>query len=191
MRRLLRVLFAGALFLAGAAASVTLIGAQPYLEHADAIVVLGNTVHYGKPSPRLAARLSEGERLWRAGYAPVIIVSGGIEKDGEDEGQVMRAALLARNVPDSVIVSDSQGRDTWETARFTSRWLAEHHARSVIAVSQYFHLVRCQIALRRFGVPIVYRSGPQYFEWRDFYSAPREVIGLAQYTTRRSPRAGG
>jgi uncharacterized SAM-binding protein YcdF (DUF218 family) len=191
MRLLLRALFAGALFLAGAAASLTLIGAQPYLEHADALVVLGNTVRHGKPSARLAARLQEGERLWRAGYAPVIIVSGGIERDGEDEGLVMRAALLAHGVPDSVIVADSQGRDTWETARFTSRWLAAHHARSVIAVSQYFHLVRCQIALRRFGVPIVYRSGPRYFEWRDLYSAPREVIGLLQYTTRRSPRAGG
>ena len=191
MRQLLRGLFASALFLAGAAASLTLIGAQPYLAPADAIVVLGNAVHHGRPSARLAARLRQGEALWRAGEAPVIIVSGGIEAGGADEAQVMRAALLAHDVPDSVIVADSSGRDTWETARFTSRWLAAHHGHSVIAVSQYFHLVRCQIALRRFGVPIVYRSGPRYFEWRDLYSALREVIGVIQYSTRRSPRAGG
>lgn len=190
-RQLLRAALIGGLYLLGAAIVNTAIGASPYLAHADAIVVLGNSVKHGRPSSRLAARLAEGERLWRAGFAPVIIVSGGIESDHDDEGKVMHAALLAHGVPDSAIVTDSQGRDTWESARFTRRWLDAHHGRSVIAVSQYFHLVRCQLALRRFGVATVYRAGPRFFEWRDLYSAPRDVIGLIEYSLRRSPEAGG
>lgn len=191
MRRLLRVAVILACWLVAATIVIVVIGSRPYLGHADAIVVLGNAVRHGKPSARLAARLGEGERLWRAGYAPRIIVSGGIEQGGADEAAVMRTALLAHGVPASAIVADPSGRDTWETARFTSRWLTAHHGRSVIAVSQYFHLLRCQVALKRFGVPIVYRSAPRYFEMRDLYSALRELLGLFEYTTRRSPRLGG
>jgi uncharacterized SAM-binding protein YcdF (DUF218 family) len=43
---------------------------------AQAIVVMGAAQYNGRPSPDLLARLHEAERLWRAGFAPVVVVTG-------------------------------------------------------------------------------------------------------------------
>lgn len=155
---------------------------------ADVIVVLGSYVRRdGTPSPRLKARLDRGIADWRAGYAPVIVVSSGVF-DGLDEAAAMRRYVLEQGVPDSCVVADPHGRNTWETARFVRAWLDAHHGRSALAVSQRFHLLRCRIALRRFGVPLVSTDGPDYYEWRDLLAMPREVAGLVKYVFRPAPR---
>lgn len=155
--------------------------------HADVAVVLGSRVREdGRPTPRLAARLARGLDVWRAGRAPVIIVSGG-RFHGLDEAHAMKRWLLERGVPDSVVVEDPHGRNTWETARFTRAWLESHGGRSAIAVSQSFHLPRCRLALGRFGISPVYTAGARYREWLEVWSAPREVLGLAEYALRPGP----
>ena len=83
---------------------------------------------------------------------------------------------------------DPHGHDTWETARYTRAWLARRGGRSAIAVSQYFHLPRCRLAFRRHGIREVGTAGPDYAEWRDLFSVPREVLGLVKYALRPAPR---
>lgn len=179
---------AGLVALAVASLAVRADGRRERIGNAPAIVVLGSTVRRdGTPSRRLVARLSRGLELWRQGRAPVIIVSSGVIR-GIDEAHVMKTWLLAQGVPDSAVIEDPNGRNTWETARFVSRWLAERRGHSVIAVSQYFHLPRCRLALRRFGVDTVYTSGPDFAEWREFVSVPRDVAGLVKYALRPAPR---
>lgn len=180
----------GALLWALAAVAVALVGSRERVGPAAVLVVLGNRVYPdGRCSPRLAARLDRAVAAWHAGVAPMVIVSGGVSRDGVDEASGMRGYLLRAGLPDSAIVRDSLGINSWETARFTAAWLRAHHRGSVVAVSQYFHLPRCGLALRRHGVDTVYVAKARFWEWRDLYSAPREVVGLLRYATRPAPPA--
>ena len=189
-RVLFRVALLAALLLFAASAGVELDGHRERSGHGAVAVILGNRVNDdGRPSARLAARLECGLREWREHRAPHLIVSGGIFR-GVDEAHVMKGWLLAHGVPDSVVTEDPHGRNTWESARFTRAWLAAHGAHSAIAVSQYFHLPRCRLAFARHGIDTVYTAGPDFAEWRDVFSAPREVLGLVKYALRPAPRAG-
>ncbi len=167
-------------------------GCVERVKPADAIVVLASLVKpHDVVSARLEARLGRGLALWRARVAPVVIVSGGVTRQGIDEAAVMRDWLVRHGVPDSAIVVDSRGRNTWETARFVSGWLRGHGGTRVVAVSQYFHLTRTRLALRRFGVAWVGTARPVFAEWRDLYSLPRDTWGLFVYALRKDPRKEG
>ena len=185
---LVRLVMAGALLLVIASGFVIFDGRRERLAPADVIVIPANTVlPGGTPSPRLAARLDRGLQVYRAELATHIIVSGGIGRERQDEAAAMRRYLLARGVPDSAIVVDAHGVNTWETARFVSRWLRDRGGSRAIVVSQAFHVSRCKLALRRFGVISVGSAAARYWEWRDLYSTPRETIGLVSYALRRAP----
>ena len=184
----LRVVGALALVWVIASLVVALVGGRERVQPSAVLVVLGNRVlPDGRCSPRLAARLDRAVKAWRAGVAPAVIVSGGISRDSLDEASAMRDYLVRAGLPDSVIVLDPHGVNSWETARFTARWLREHHRGSAVAVSQYFHLPRCEMAFRRFGVDTVSVAKADFWEWRDLYSTPREVVGLVRYATRSAP----
>lgn len=189
-RLLFRFLLFASLALFAASVGVELDGHRERGGPADVAVILGNRVEAdGRPSRALRARLERGLDVWCEGRAPRLIVSGGVFR-GVDEAHVMKAWLLERGVPDSVVDEDPHGRNTWETARYTRAWLTRHGGRSAIAVSQYFHLPRCRLAFHRHGIREVGTAGPDFAEWRDFYSAPREVVGLVKYALRPAPRAG-
>ena len=152
----------------------------------DVILVLGNTVEAdGTPSARLRARLDRTLEAFRARVAPVVIVSGGIDARGHDEAAVMREFLVTRGVEAASVVADNQGVDTYASARFTAQWLRAHGGRSVCVVTQYFHVPRSRLALRRFEVGTVRSAHARYFAWRDLYSLPRELLGYIKYSLRR------
>lgn len=187
-RVILRGLVAILLVWGIASLTVALVGGRERVQPSAVLVVLGNRVlPDGRCSPRLAARLDRAAKAWRAGVAPSVIVSGGISRDGLDEASAMRDYLVHAGLPDSIIVLDPHGVNSWETARFTARWLREHRRSSAVAVSQYFHLPRCELAFRRFGVDSVSVAKADFWEWRDLYSTPREVVGLVRYATRSAP----
>ncbi|MGE8638232.1 MAG: YdcF family protein [Achromobacter sp.] len=183
--RLTRLLAVLALLLALAAfalaAAGLLIGARP----ADVAVVLGNTVQAdGRPSPRLAARLDRAYDCYAASQCRILFVSGGVDPAGTDEAAAMRDYLLARGVPADRIVTDSAGVDSWATARHASAYMREHGYTRALAVTQYFHVPRTMLALRRQGVPDVSGGYPRFFEWRDLYSVFRELPAVAWYAFR-------
>jgi uncharacterized SAM-binding protein YcdF (DUF218 family) len=156
---------------------------------ADVAVVLGNHVAAdGTPSVRLALRLDAALALHRDGRVPRIIVSGGQDPGSPPEAAVMKAYLVARGVPDADITEDRGGINTFETARFVAGHMQVHGLRSVVAVSQYYHLTRCKLALRRFGVPEVHGArAPLRLEPREPWSWLREVVGFYAYAVRRYP----
>lgn len=153
---------------------------------ADVAVVLGNRVTPGGiPSPRLLRRLERAVDLYRAGTVARVIVSGGQDPGSPHEADVMRTVLLAAGVPDAAIVVDRGGVDTHHTARFTRDYMRAHGLTSAIAVSQFYHLSRCKLALRRFGVPAVYAAHAALeFELRDPWSMGRELVGYYAYLLR-------
>jgi vancomycin permeability regulator SanA len=150
----------------------------------DLAVVLGNTVMPdGQPSPRLQARLDTAVRLVRSGTVRRILVSGGIEEPGHrDEAAVMAAYLRAKGVPTDAILVDAAGTDTMETARHAAALVKP--GAGVVVVSQWFHLPRAILAMRRFGLREVSGDWPRWFEARDAYSFLREVVALPSYAIR-------
>mgnify|MGYP001600728912 CR=1 FL=1 len=149
---------------------------------ADVALVLGNQVYAdGTPSDRLKGRLDEGLRLWRAGDCRYVIVSSGYGEQGQDEAAAMQRYLLAQGMPKDAIIVDSSGVNTYASARYTRAFLLAHGMKSVIAVTQYYHIPRSKLALRRFGIEEVYSSHARYFEWRDFFSIQRDGGGYVLY----------
>lgn len=165
-----------------AAAAIALAGMNDRLAHADAIVVLGNTVAPdGTPSPRLRARLDCALDAYRQKLAPLLIVTGGVGKEGYDEAAVMAAYLMQHGVPAAAVLIDSAGNDTAASAANVARIASAKKLKSVLVASQYFHLPRASLALSRAGVPVAGHIHARYFEARDIYSLAREVIGLGAY----------
>ncbi|MDD2725442.1 MAG: YdcF family protein [Methylovulum sp.] len=157
-------------------------GLQDRLGHADAALVLGNTVNPdGTPSPRLKARLDKTLALYQMGYFHTIISSGAVGKEGHDEAVVMKNYLLAHGVAATGIIADSRGNNTLASSQNTLQILKQRNLTSVLVVSQYFHLPRSRWMLTRCHISSVYSAHADYFEWRDVYSTLRETIAFLSY----------
>jgi vancomycin permeability regulator SanA len=132
----------------------------------------------------LAARLDRAYQCYEQRQCGIIFVSGGIDAFGTDEAVAMRAYLVRLGVPADSIVVDSAGNDTWSTARHASEFIRNRGLSSVMVVTQYFHLPRAMLALKRLGVREVSGAYPRFWEVRDIYSTMREVPALVWYDIR-------
>lgn len=123
---------------------------------ADAIVVLGAAQYNGRPSPVLRARLDHAIALYQAGFAPSIVVTGGIGSgDRMSEATVGHRYLRSHNVPDSAIVVRPDGRTTWESMQSVREWMHEREVSRMLLVSDPFHMARLQLEARRTGLTIL------------------------------------
>jgi len=148
----------------------------------DCILILGNKVNEdGTLSPRLKARVGKGLQLFRDNSASIIIVSGGLGKEGYYEGTEMKKYLVAQGVPAGRVIADDLGNNTLQTANNYMGLSRAHHLCSVIVVSQYYHISRTKHLLRKVGAKKVYGAHADFFEWRDLYSMFRECIAFYKY----------
>lgn len=171
-------------------AALVLAGLNDHLGHADAALVLGNTVNPdGTPSARLKARLDKTLALYKEGYFPKIIVSGATGKEGVPEGTAMKKYLVQAGILESAIIVDDQGVDTFASAKNTAAILKAGKLKGVVVITQYFHIPRSKLALSRFGISPVYNAHPDYFEARDMYSTLREGPAYIKYLLRSMPSA--
>jgi vancomycin permeability regulator SanA len=160
-------------------------GLNDRIHKSDLAVVLGNKVELnGQPSPRLQARLDKTIELYHKGLFSRILVSGGAGSEGFDEAKVMKQYLIDRGLPAAQIYLDSLGNNTYLTAQHTAQMMNAQNLRSVMVISQYFHLPRTRLALNRMGIDQVYSAHADFFESRDFYSTAREVVGYGSYLFR-------
>lgn len=156
---------------------------------ADVAVVLGTKVEVsGEPSPRLRGRLQRALELYESGRVEWILVSGAVGREGHQEAAVMAEHLRQRGVPIERLLIDPQGATTHATAVAAQRQMAARGLTSAVAVSDYFHLSRCKLALRRAGVPDVSAARAAFLpSWRDPYSLLREFAGYYVYACRDYP----
>jgi vancomycin permeability regulator SanA len=168
-----------------AAMWIVVDGLSDDIHAADVAIVPGNTVEKdGRPSARLQARLDQTIALYRQGLFPDVIVSGGMGREGFDEAEVMKRYLVENGVPEGRIHVDGGGATTYLTARNAARMMRENGWQSAMVVSQYFHVPRMRLAVKRSGVTTVFSAHARYFELRDVYSTAREVIGYGAYLLR-------
>jgi vancomycin permeability regulator SanA len=161
-------------------AAIWLDGATTGYEKSEYAVVLGNQVYpSGEPSERLKARLNRAAELFRAGTVAKIIVSGGLGKEGHDEATVMKQYLEIQGIPPTALIADSFGNNTRLTAQNAHQWAKTD--KSIIVVSQLYHVSRAKMAFEQGGFTHVGVAYPHYFEWRDVLASLRELPAWISY----------
>lgn len=147
---------------------------------ADALVVFGAQAYPEGPSRELACRLDHAVALWRAGVAPAIAVSGGIDAHS-DEVVVMAEYLARSGVPDGAIIRARPGNNTRETLRT----VAGLEGRRFVAVSSPYHSYRIEAEARRVGLDLVTDCPATTAEYRSARLArvrrATEVLGVIFY----------
>lgn len=126
------------------------------MEHADAVIVIfGAAVRPGgRPSPMLRRRVEAAAAFSGRFATPFFMPTGGVGRYGPSEASVMRGLLLACGMPAERILLEESGTDTLSSVRAVARLLrANGGAAPVFAASSAFHLPRCVLLLRLFGVP--------------------------------------
>ena len=172
----------------------------------DAIVVLGGGVA-GPAPPRVTDDLSDAAdrvlhaaRLYRAGKAPVVLVTGGaIPWLGSDlpEAATMQALLEEWGVPGASILLEGASRNTYENAEFSKPLLAERGLQQVLLVTSALHMPRALATFQSAGIDAVPAATDYtviYRDWRtviDFLpdaralsrttDAIKEYVGYAYY----------
>lgn len=120
--------------------------AEEKLPNADAVVVLG-----GGGSGRLAT----GARVWRAGRAPVVVLSGGRGGPHRSEARSMAAAITRFGVPVSAVLLEERSWNTRENAAFTAELAETHRIRRVLLVTSALHMPRASALFRRAGLTVI------------------------------------
>jgi uncharacterized SAM-binding protein YcdF (DUF218 family) len=109
----------------------------------DAIVVLGAAQYNGRPSAVLAARLDHAIELFKAGYAPYFVTTGGkLPGDRVTEAASERNYAVARGVPASAILSETTGGTTLESIQNVRALFDEHGLHTALFVSDRNHMLR-------------------------------------------------
>jgi vancomycin permeability regulator SanA len=154
----------------------------------DVAIVLGTRVELdGTPSLAMRLRCDAAVKLYRDGLVLAIVSSGGTGKEGYDEAVVMRDYMVQQGVPTAAIHLDSVGVNTFASGQAARSLARQHGWQSIVAVSQYYHLPRTCMVLRRFGFKEVSGAYPSYIGWRDLYACPREVVGYLSYWWKAYP----
>lgn len=118
--------------------------------NADCILVLGAGVwEDNKPSPMLKDRLEEALRLYKAGIAPKVLVSGDHGLSDYDEVNVMKSYLIKAGIPGRDIFMDHAGFTTYDSM-YRARDI--FGVKRTIVVTQEYHLYRALYICDSLGV---------------------------------------
>jgi vancomycin permeability regulator SanA len=148
----------------------------------DVCVVLGSKVNKdGSVSKCLKARLDKSIELYRQNFFDKVIVSGGLGKEGYKEAEIMSMYLVKSGIDQQNIIIDNDGVNTFKTAEFTSNYIKYNGYSSVMIVSQYFHILRTKMIFDKLGIKNIYKASPRYYQFRDLYSIPREMVAIVKY----------
>ena len=146
-----------------------------------------------RPVAGLTRRLGLGIRLFEAGAAPVLLLSGG-GSGPQPEAETMRRMALARAVPEAAILVEPWSQDTVENAREAARLLHARGKRFVLLVSDRVHLPRASLLFRLAGLRIAgWGAVPPPSFWWEVRTAVQECVALPRSLGRllhRLPRAG-
>jgi uncharacterized SAM-binding protein YcdF (DUF218 family) len=122
---------------------------------ADVILVLGAAEYRGRPSPVLRARLDHALALYQQHIAPRIMTTGGAGGDPVfTEGTVGRAYLISHGVPSEAIIVEAEGDTTVRTVTLAGEILRRMGLRSVVVVSDGYHIYRVKEMLRASGLAV-------------------------------------
>jgi len=138
------------------------VGERDQAARADAIIVLGAAAYDAKPSPVFEERIRHGLDLYNAGYAPLLIFTGGYGGSGArfSESQVARRYALKHGVPDDAILIETASRNTAQNLVEAKRLMDQRGLHRVIIVSDPLHMARALRLSQAMGIQALASSTP-------------------------------
>lgn len=117
----------------------------------DTIIVLGTpSKDDGTPTPEQRERVLEGVRLWKAGIAPVIIMTGGAAHNQWTEAHSMALYAEQQGVPASAVIEEGKAQNTVQNIYYSNQILQAHGWHSAEVVSSKSHLPRAGMILTHY-----------------------------------------
>jgi uncharacterized SAM-binding protein YcdF (DUF218 family) len=157
---------------------------------ADVILVLGSAVWPNEqPSPSLRARTERAIELYQEGYAPYLLLSGGLGRWPPEEAEVMRRLAQAAGVPAEALILDKEAHSTWESMTKVREIMDEEGWETAIVVSDPFHMTRAllmaqDLGIAAYGSPAL--NSPTYtLPARRLFYTSREVLAVWWYLVQR------
>lgn len=205
MRRAAAALAGGLLaYLLVTFAQVWWASRQNQAHPAQAVIVLGSAQYNGVPSADLRARLDHALSLWKSRLAPILVVTGGKEPgDRYTEASASADYLASKGVPQSDILREVSGRDSWQSLSAAADFLTARGIRRVILVSDPFHDERISLMAHELGLtpfvsptqtsPIRGLSVAPYFAKETVEVAIGRIVGFRRLVgvSRRVQRTSG
>lgn len=154
---------------------------------ANVIVVLGGTT-VPALAPRVEVEVTEafdrllhGMRLYRAGKAPHILLSGGTipELSGSEQSEAEQLRLLAREsgIPELALRLEVESRNTHENALYCARIMEAEGWKTALLVTSASHMPRAAGTFRAQGVDFV--AAPTDVRSADHPFTPRYLMPTA------------
>ena len=135
--------------------------AMSVLGEADAIVLLGGAVrgdtHLGT-LPDLnqqADRLLYAAALYKAGKAPLVVLTGGAEPNSRPEAQLMKEVLVVMGVPTRAMLLENNSRNTNDNALYSAVVLNNRQIKRILLVTSAFHMRRAVPLFERQGFEVI------------------------------------
>jgi uncharacterized SAM-binding protein YcdF (DUF218 family) len=134
------------------------------LPAAEAIVVLGGSIKPQLP-PRPWIEVAEegdrvlhGARLYLAGKAPLLVLSGGRitwgQSQGRSEAEDMAELALALGVPATAVLIEPDSLNTFENAANTKALLAQRNIDRILLVTSAMHMPRSLAIFKKQGFSV-------------------------------------
>ena len=122
---------------------------------ADVVLVLGRELVDDRPTPVYAARLDRARELLACGWAPRVLVSGGMTGVAtRSEAAAGREHLLARGVPAEAVWIEERSRHTLENLFNVRERLRREGLGRILLVSDPLHLERAATLARGLGLDV-------------------------------------
>ncbi len=146
---------------------------------ADAIIVLGGGSRQ---------RLQTAVKLWREGYAPILLLSGGAPGTGPlTQAETMAAKARLMGVPARDLLLDNRSTTTFQNALDTLPLLYGRRATSALVVSSDYHMRRVEFLFAAVyassGIRLRFVAAPSLrFHSRRWWSTPQSAcITVSEY----------
>ena len=161
-------------------------GGRTELRQADCIIVLGaRALADGTPGPTLRARVDQGVRLWKAGWSPFLLMTGGRGQDGTVEGEVSRDYAASQGVPVAAMEFEGSSHNTRENFLYAREIMVRRGWHTCLVVTDPFHERRSLMLARDFGLepfPAPTFEGPNWRRWSNFsLFTVRECFSMLKY----------
>jgi len=172
-------------WLLAVAAWIVWIGDRDQAAPADVIIVLGAAAYDAKPSPVFEERIRIGLDLYRAGYAPKLLFTGGFGGTGArfSESQVARRYALRHGIPEDAVLIESVSRTTYQNLVEARQLMHAQGMHTAIIVSDPLHMARALRICRELGIDALASSTPST-RFRSFHTSWRFLLQEVYYFHR-------
>lgn len=139
-------------------------------QKSDVIIVLGTAVWRDEPSPVFRERIFHGINLYKDGYAPTIIFTGGkSEEDIYSESYTAQLFSEKRGVPKTDILIEEKSTITDENFLFAKEIMVEQGFKTALIVSDPIHMKRALLYAKDYDIP-AYSSPTPTTRYQSFKS---------------------